>query len=216
MTDSSATEPMLAERLARAITLAGPIPVSQFMGAANAHYYATRDPLGRAGDFTTAPEISQLFGELVGIFLISAWQAHGSPVETRLIEGGPGRGTMMADILKTIAALAPSLYSGLSVTLMETSPALRARQKQTLATHAGRLFWVDQLADAEDGFTLFVALLTANHQVLCDRLIAFYGRVVTVLIALPFCRSFRLSRHTPASIPPYCKAFCHNVFASIL
>lgn len=154
------TTPLLP-KIRAMIEADGPMPVSAYFSLCLADpehgYYRTRDPLGAKGDFTTAPEISQLFGELVGIFLISAWQAHGNPASTRLIEGGPGRGTMMADILKTIAALAPAMYSGLSATLMETSPALRARQKQTLATHADRLSWVDQLADAPEGFTLFVA-----------------------------------------------------------
>ena len=69
----TAADPALPERLARAITLAGPISLAQFMGAANAHYYATRDPLGANGDFTTAPEISQMFGELIGLGLADSW-----------------------------------------------------------------------------------------------------------------------------------------------
>ena len=68
---------VLADRLARAITLAGPIPLSQFMAAANAHYYATRDPLGAAGDFVTAPEISQMLGELVGLWGADVWDRAG-------------------------------------------------------------------------------------------------------------------------------------------
>ena len=73
------SDDLLPERLARAITLAGPIPLSQFMGAANAHYYATRDPLGARGDFTTAPEVSQMFGELIGLWLADVWDRAGQP-----------------------------------------------------------------------------------------------------------------------------------------
>ncbi len=70
--------PTLADRLARAITLAGPISIAQFMAAANAHYYATRDPLGARGDFTTAPEISQMFGELIGLWCADLWDRAGT------------------------------------------------------------------------------------------------------------------------------------------
>ena len=95
-------EPLLPERLARAITLAGPIPLSQFMGAANAHYYATRDPLGVRGDFTTAPEISQMFGELIGLWLADLWDRAGRPA-ARYVEFGPGRGTLAVDALRAMA-----------------------------------------------------------------------------------------------------------------
>nr|WP_210259939.1 class I SAM-dependent methyltransferase [Martelella sp. HB161492] len=139
----------------------GPIPVSVYFQLCLADpeygYYLTRDPLGRAGDFTTAPEISQLFGELVGTCLVAAWQAHGRPDRVVLIEGGPGRGTMMADMLKVIARLAPALYAGVSVYLLETSPELRKRQRETLSQHQQKLHWVDRLEAVPEGFTLFVA-----------------------------------------------------------
>jgi SAM-dependent MidA family methyltransferase len=124
----SESEPLLPERLARAITLAGPIPLSQFMGAANAHYYATRDPLGARGDFTTAPEISQMFGELVGLWLADLWDRAGRPA-ARYVELGPGRGTLAADALRAMAK------AGLTppVDLVETSPTLRAAQAERLA-----------------------------------------------------------------------------------
>ncbi|MCX8476529.1 MAG: SAM-dependent methyltransferase [Sphingomonas sp.] len=116
---------MLADRLARAITLAGPIPLSQFMAAANAHYYATRDPLGARGDFTTAPEISQMFGELIGLWLADLWDRAGRPA-SRYVELGPGRGTLAADALRAMAKA--GLEPG--VDLVETSPTLRAAQAE--------------------------------------------------------------------------------------
>ncbi|WP_267397116.1 MULTISPECIES: SAM-dependent methyltransferase [unclassified Sphingomonas] len=115
----------LADRLARAITLAGPMPVSQFMAAANAHYYATRDPLGAGGDFVTAPEISQMFGELIGLWCADLWQRAGSP-EVAWVELGPGRGTLAADALRAMAktGLTPPVH------FVETSPLLRAAQAE--------------------------------------------------------------------------------------
>jgi NADH dehydrogenase [ubiquinone] 1 alpha subcomplex assembly factor 7 len=94
------------------------------MDACNAHYYATRDPLGSAGDFTTAPEISQMFGELVGAALADCWARAGAPANARFVELGPGRGTLAADALRVLAR------SGLAarVHLVETSPMLRAAQ----------------------------------------------------------------------------------------
>mgnify|MGYP006138559939 CR=1 FL=1 len=121
----NAAEPLLAERLARAITLAGPIPLSQYMGAANAHYYATRDPLGARGDFTTAPEISQMFGELIGLWLADLWDRAGRPA-ARYVELGPGRGTLAADALRAMAKA--GLEPG--VDMVETSPTLRAAQAE--------------------------------------------------------------------------------------
>jgi NADH dehydrogenase [ubiquinone] 1 alpha subcomplex assembly factor 7 len=113
----------LANRLARAITLAGPIPVSQFMAAANAHYYATRNPLGAAGDFVTAPEVSQMFGELVGLWCADLWDRAGRP-GVAWVELGPGRGTLAADALRAMAkaGLTPPVH------FVETSPTLRALQ----------------------------------------------------------------------------------------
>lgn len=113
----------LPERLARAITLAGPIPLSQYIAAANAEYYASRDPLGAAGDFTTAPEISQMFGELIGLWAADLWQRAGSP-PIAWVELGPGRGTLTADARRAMASvgLTPPVH------FVETSAALRQRQ----------------------------------------------------------------------------------------
>ena len=140
----------LAERLRRRIAAEGPLPVSDYMAAANAHYYATRDPFGAAGDFTTAPEISQMFGELVGLWLADLWLRAGRPAGAHYVELGPGRGTLAADALRAMkgAGLAPDVH------LVETSPVLRRAQ-------AGRLpgaAWHDDLSTLPaDGPLLVVA-----------------------------------------------------------
>ena len=93
------------------------MPVWRYMELCLTHpehgYYVSRDPLGREGDFTTAPEVSQMFGELLGLWAASVWKAIGSPPTLRLIELGPGRGTMMADALRALRVL-PPLYQSLS------------------------------------------------------------------------------------------------------
>lgn len=145
----TATDPALPERLARAITLAGPISLAQFMGAANAHYYATRDPLGANGDFTTAPEISQMFGELIGLSLADQWDRAGRPA-ARYVEFGPGRGTLAADALRAMASAGctPSVH------FVETSPTLRAEQ----AKRVPQAEWaMDSVGLPEDGPLLVVA-----------------------------------------------------------
>ena len=141
------TEGSLAGRLARAITLAGPMPVSQFMAAANAHYYATRDPLGATGDFTTAPEISQMFGELIGLWCADLWDRAGRP-PVAWVELGPGRGTLAADAWRAMgtAGLTPAIH------LVETSPVLRARQAERVADAT----WHDSVATLPDDLPLLV------------------------------------------------------------
>ena len=102
--------------------------VADYMAATNAHYYATRDPLGATGDFTTAPEISQMFGELVGIWIADLWNRAGSPA-FRYVELGPGRGTLAADALRAAARFG---CVPVGVHLVETSPTLRAAQSARL------------------------------------------------------------------------------------
>jgi NADH dehydrogenase [ubiquinone] 1 alpha subcomplex assembly factor 7 len=140
--------PSLEERLKARIEAEGPISVADYMAEANAHYYATRDPLGAAGDFVTAPEISQMFGELIGIWLADLWQRAGRP-QARYVELGPGRGTLAADALRAMrgAGLAPP------VELVETSPVLRSAQAARLS---GR--WHDDIGGLPtDGALLVVA-----------------------------------------------------------
>ena len=119
----------MAGRLKRLIAVQGPIAVADYMALANAHYYGSRDPLGRNGDFTTAPEISQMFGELAGLCLADAWDRAGRPEGAHYVELGPGRGTLAADALRAMRA------AGLEppVDLVETSPALRRAQADRLA-----------------------------------------------------------------------------------
>ena len=131
----------LTQRLARRIAAAGPLTLADYMADClldpEHGYYATRDPLGRAGDFTTAPEISQMFGEMLALALAQAWVDQGRPARFALAEAGPGRGTLMADVLRSLRAL-PDMAAAAEVHLVEASPTLRARQAEALAGHAPR------------------------------------------------------------------------------
>lgn len=125
----------LARLIAEEIHAAGPMTVTRFIELALAHprfgYYRTRDPLGRGGDFITAPEVSQMFGEMVGLWLAVAWQSLGAPAAFTLAELGPGRGTLMADALRAAHAQ-PGFIEAMALNLVETSPVLRERQAETL------------------------------------------------------------------------------------
>jgi len=123
--DDSGTPGGLAAVFARLIATTGPISIAHYMAEANARYYASRDPLGAAGDFVTAPEISQMFGELIGLWLADIWQRAGSPEGICYVELGPGRGTLARDALRAAsrAGLVPDVH------FVETSPALRAVQR---------------------------------------------------------------------------------------
>jgi SAM-dependent MidA family methyltransferase len=103
--------------------------LDHFMARANAAYYATRDPYR---DFTTSPEISQVFGEILGLWAAVVWEQLGRPDPVLLVEAGPGRGTLMADALRAIAGVAPGFGAALQVHLIETSPRLRAVQAERL------------------------------------------------------------------------------------
>jgi SAM-dependent MidA family methyltransferase len=143
------------------IRINGPLSVTDFFSLCLADpehgYYKTREPFGRAGDFVTAPEVSQLFGEMLGVFMVHTWQRHGAPAKTALVEIGPGRGTMMSDMLRVIARIAPPLYETMHVHLVETSPRLTAAQRETLDAHAHKISWHDSFDDVPDGFMLIAA-----------------------------------------------------------
>ena len=153
---------MLAEYLRRRIAAEGPLPLDEFMADALTHpdlgYYVTRDPLGVKGDFITAPEVSQMFGELLGLWAAVQWRALGAPNPVRLVELGPGRGTLMADALHA-ARLVPGFLDAVRVEFVEISPALRARQKETMATRAPgvSVAWHDWIGDVPDGPAIVLA-----------------------------------------------------------
>lgn len=147
----------LAALLHQRIARDGPIGVDTFMAEALGHadfgYYMHRDPFGRQGDFVTAPETSQMFGELLGLWCADAWQRAGAPERALLVELGPGRGTLMADALRAMAVL-PAARDAFAVHLVETSPHLRAMQRQALADHDA--VWHDRLDDIDGGCPAFV------------------------------------------------------------
>ncbi len=149
----------LEEHLRRRIALNGPLTVAEFMAEALGHprfgYYRTRDPLGAAGDFTTAPEISQVFGELIGLWMAEMWRLNGTPSGLRLVELGPGRGTLMADMLR-VASRMPGFLDAVTIHMVETSPALRQAQEKVLAAYPN-VSWHDSLTDVPDGQLLLVA-----------------------------------------------------------
>ena len=152
--------PLLPE-IKKLIKSSGPMPVWRYMELCLTHprhgYYVSRDPLGREGDFTTSPEVSQMFGELLGLWSASIWKAIGSPPLLRLVELGPGRGTMMADALRALRVL-PPLYQSLSIHLVEINPVLREKQRATLSG-VRNISWHDTVDDVPDG----PAVIPANE-----------------------------------------------------
>jgi len=154
----------LRDRLAAQIAAAGPLSVAQYMTAClhdpDFGYYATRPALGEDGDFITAPLVSQMFGELIGVWVASSWELLGRPDAVRLVEIGPGDGTLMSDVLRTLRH-APGVLEAADVWLVETSSPLRDLQ-------AGRLpqdvRWADSLAEVPAGAPL---ILVANELLDC-------------------------------------------------
>ncbi|HEY8268815.1 MAG TPA: class I SAM-dependent methyltransferase [Xanthobacteraceae bacterium] len=138
----------------------GPMPVSRYMALCLAHpqhgYYTSRDPLGAAGDFTTAPEVSQMFGELIGLWCAEVWRRMGAPRRVLLVEMGPGRGTLMQDMLRAAKVL-PEFRAALDVHLIETSPTLKERQRKTLAAEGVPVTWHKRPEFLPDGPLLMVA-----------------------------------------------------------
>jgi SAM-dependent MidA family methyltransferase len=154
----SGQETPLAAILRRRIAQAGPMPLSEYMALCLSHpehgYYMGRDPLGAAGDFTTAPEISQMFGELIGLWLAQVWRDMGAPGRVVLAELGPGRGTLMADALRA-AGRVPGFLAAAEPWLVETSPALRARQAEALEGRGAQ--WAESPEALPSGPLLLVA-----------------------------------------------------------
>ena len=148
----------LEQMIRETIAAEGPMSLERYMGLCLGHpqhgYYMTRDPLGERGDFVTAPEVSQIFGELIGIWAIAAWSAMGHPAAFNLIELGPGRGTLMTDMLRVARKSAAGFAGAATVHLVETSPVLRAKQLETLG---GQAAWHERLESVPEGPAIFVA-----------------------------------------------------------
>lgn len=151
----------LKERIARLIGQTGPISVADYMAVClfdpQAGYYTTREPFGAAGDFTTAPEVSQMFGELIGVWAVSAWRALGAPAPFLLVEIGPGRGTLMADMARTISKLDPVMAGQMDIAMVEASPRLAAIQRAALAAFPVRARWFAALDELPEMTAVFVA-----------------------------------------------------------
>ena len=157
----------LAERLAREIALTGPMTVADYVARClhdpEDGYYATRPAIGATGDFVTAPMISQMFGELIGLWAVELWQRLGAPERMRLVEVGPGDGTLMADALKA-ARLAPDFLAAVDLVLIEPSPPLRAAQARMLNDSDIYPRWVADLTRVE---TDAPVILIANEVLDC-------------------------------------------------
>ena len=151
--------PLEAE-IRRLIAVAGPMPVADYMRICLTHprlgYYTTHDPIGARGDFITAPEISQMFGELIGLWMAAAWQQMGAPENVRIVELGPGRGTLMADALRA-AKTARDFYTAIVLHLVEVSPKLQAEQQQKLEVLGEPVLWHPSLTDVPTGPTIIIA-----------------------------------------------------------
>ncbi|KIC35514.1 class I SAM-dependent methyltransferase [Leisingera sp. ANG-M7] len=148
----------LEDHLTARIRADGPMSVADYMADCLLHpqfgYYTTRDPLGAKGDFTTAPEISQMFGELLGLSLAQAWLGQGSPAPFTLAELGPGRGTLMADLLRATRGV-PGFHAAMQIHLIEASPPLRAAQAKALEGYAPQ--WLNSVNALPDQPLFLVA-----------------------------------------------------------
>ena len=142
------------------IDVEGPLSVSNYMAEALFNpkygYYMTGDPLGKEGDFVTAPEISQMFGELIGLWSATVWEAIGSPKRINFIEMGPGRGTLMADAVRSISSIA-DFAKAVDIHLIETSPSLQRRQKRNLKALGYNIKWHKNFLDIPEGPLIFIA-----------------------------------------------------------
>lgn len=151
----------LAQDVRRAIGIAGPMPIAEYMQLCLTHpqhgYYTTREPLGAGGDFITAPEISQMFGELIGLWLVSVWQQLGARDNVRLIELGPGRATMLIDALRAATATVPAFLTAIELHLVEISPVLRTMQQHRLEPLQLPVRWHSTLEEVPPGACLIVA-----------------------------------------------------------
>jgi NADH dehydrogenase [ubiquinone] 1 alpha subcomplex assembly factor 7 len=150
----------LESEIRRLIAAAGPMPIAEYMRLCLTHpehgYYLNRDPLGATGDFITAPEISQMFGELIGLWMATVWQRMGAPENVRVIELGPGRGTLMRDALRA-AKVVKGFRAAIVLHLVEISPALRQLQERQLQGLEVPTLWHDTFEEVPGGPGIIIA-----------------------------------------------------------
>ena len=156
----------LKDHLIKLIKLHGPIPVSTYMSEALTNprygYYVSHDPFGKGGDFITAPEVSQMFGEMIGLWFADVWLKMDRPFRVHLIELGPGKGTLMADFIRVLDVL-PDLKNAVQLHLVEASPELARIQREKLADFPGTINWHETVksaltaAEADDETTFIIA-----------------------------------------------------------
>jgi NADH dehydrogenase [ubiquinone] 1 alpha subcomplex assembly factor 7 len=150
----------LESEIRRLIGIAGPMPIAQYMRLCLTHpqygYYINRDPLGAGGDFVTSPEISQMFGELIGLWMASVWRQMGAPEDVRIVELGPGRGTLMDDALRA-AKVVDGFRDAIVLHLVEISPALRQVQERRLRNLDTAILWHDKLKEVPGGPSIVIA-----------------------------------------------------------
>ncbi len=158
LSDANATP--LARKFAARLASEGPVSVHDYMGAClydpEYGYYRTKAAIGQGGDFITAPEISQVFGELIGLWAGEVWRQMGEPAALKVIELGPGRGTLIADALRALKVL-PGFLAGASIHLVETSKALQEAQRAALAQAPARISWHEDLNRAPEGPAIVIA-----------------------------------------------------------
>jgi NADH dehydrogenase [ubiquinone] 1 alpha subcomplex assembly factor 7 len=151
---------LLERELVRIIEAEGPMRLDRYMALCLGHprhgYYTSRDPFGVAGDFTTAPEISQMFGEIIGIWCMQCFTLIGRPTALDLIELGPGRGTLLADLARASRAM-PDFLAALTLRLVETSPALRTAQRQIVSSLGVPATWHESVEEIRPAPTLIIA-----------------------------------------------------------
>jgi SAM-dependent MidA family methyltransferase len=206
--------PPAAAEIRKLIKSAGPMPVSRYMELCLTHpqfgYYMTRDPLGREGDFTTAPEVSQMFGELLGLWAAAVWKSMGMPNPVQLIELGPGRGTMMADMLRAIRVL-PSFYQAVIVHMVEINPALVDRQQETLRGIKSAATWHERIDAVPAGPSIVFANEYFDalpvHQVIRQQR-GWHERVIDISAGgqLVFAAAAEPMKHFDLLLPPLVRA----------
>jgi len=180
----------LERALRERIAAEGPITVETYMDACNAYYYATRDPLGARGDFITAPEISQMFGEMIGAALADCWKRAGAPEDAVYVELGPGRGTLAADALRVLRTAG---FGG-EVHLVETSPVLREQQVRSVPDAV----WHDSVDDLPGRPLLLVANEFLDALPIRQHVAGIERRVTVAAGGLAFDRDGEIVETSPA------------------